>query len=189
MSIDTLIDAFVHQVNRAPRRRIREEDVPHPLREGGAEFGLYYEWTIQRFERINWIAPIEEALHRPLPPAYRSLVTRYIFPAFEVGPITLLANTGRTLYNEMFMEMLHDKVTSPILLQNGYAHFARPANGDADPICFDFNHPNVAGDCPIVRVSHQDLVATASIRVTDALAPDFTRLISRGLRPGPLSRI
>ena len=86
MNSDALIDAFVRKINRSPRRRIREEDIPERLREGGAEFGLYYDWTIQRFDHINWIEPLEARLPAPLPPAYRSLVTRYIFPAFEWPP-------------------------------------------------------------------------------------------------------
>lgn len=185
MSSDTLIDAFVRNINRAPRRRIREEDLPHPLREGGAEFGLYYEWTIQRFDHINWIAPIEATLHRALPPSYRSLVTRYIFPAFEVDSLTLLANTGRTLYNEMSMAMLHDKALSYTLIQNGYAQFARPGTGDSDPVCFDFTRSAASGECPIVRVNHHDLVATSTITVMQEIAPSFARFIDKFLDQTP----
>jgi len=45
---DTLIDAFVRKINRFARTPHSEEDIPHRLREGGAEYGLYYDWTIQR---------------------------------------------------------------------------------------------------------------------------------------------
>ena len=62
MTIDALIDAFVRKINRSPRHSIREEDIPRCLRAGSAKLGLYYDWTIQRFDRINWIAPIEAKL-------------------------------------------------------------------------------------------------------------------------------
>src|SRR5436190_707952 len=101
ITVDGLIDQFVHKVNRTPRPRIREEDIPLPLRQGGAQFGLYYEWQIQPFSHVTWIEPLEAQLPAPLPPSFRSLVTRYIFPAFEASPLLLLANTGQALYNEM----------------------------------------------------------------------------------------
>ncbi len=185
MTPDALIDAFVHKVNRLPRRRIREEDIPCRLREGGAEFGLYYDWTIQRFHHINWIEPLEAELPGPLPPAYRSLVTRYLFPAFEVPPITLLANTGQTLYHEMSMTMRHDKVLSEVLLKNGFAQFARPNTGDSDPVCFDLRQRRPTGECPIVRLEHRALVANNMIRALEEIAPSFYELVDRFVRAEP----
>jgi hypothetical protein len=185
VNTETLIDAFVRKINHSPRRRIREEDVPHPLREGGAEFGLYYHWTIQRFDRINWIAPLEEKLPRPLPPSYKSLVNRYIFPAFEIDSLILLANTGQTLYHEMSMAMVHDAVTSRVLLDKGFAQFALPQSADSDPVCFDLNAANAEGECPIVRINHQDIVVSSKVRVMDKLSPSFTVFVNAYLRSEP----
>lgn len=182
MNADTLIDAFVHKINRSPRRRIREEDIPPRLRENGAEFGIYYDWTIQRFDHINWIEPLEIQLPGPLPPSYRSLVTRYIFPAFEITPLILLANTGQTLYHEMSMAMSRDKVLSKLLLNKGYAQFARPANGDADPICFDFRQAHSDRECALVRVSHHELLASGQVQVVDEIAPSFYAFVDRFVR-------
>ena len=185
MNVDGLIDEFVGKINRSPRRRIREEDIPHRLREGGAEFGLYYDWTIQRFNHINWIKPLEAKLPSPLPPSYRSLVNRYLFPAFEISPLILLANTGQTLYHEMSMAMTRDKVLSEILLKNGYAHFARPSTGDSDPVCFDFNRKTSEGECPIVRISHHTIVFNSIVHVLDEIAPSFQELVDNYLRLAP----
>ena len=185
MNTDALIDAFVRKINHSPRRRIREEDVPHPLREGGAEFGLYYHWTIQRFGRINWIAPLEEKLPRPLPPSYKSLVNRYIFPAFEIDSLILLANTGKTLYHEMYMAMVHDAVTSQVLLDKGYAQFALPQTADSDPVCFDFNTNGAADECPIVRISHHDIVFNSQVRVMATIAPSFLQFVNQYVRVNP----
>jgi hypothetical protein len=185
LNADALIDAFVHKVNHSPRRRIREEDVPHPLREGGAEFGLYYDWTIQRFDHINWIAPLEAKLPRPLPPSYRSLVTRYIFPAFDIDSIILLANTGQTLYHEMTMAMAHDKVLSDVLLKQGYAEFAHPNTGEADPVCFDFNRKDAHGEYPIVRIRHNAVIFSGQARVMSEIAPSFSDFVREYLQSEP----
>jgi hypothetical protein len=175
----------VEKINHSPRRRIREEDVPYPLREGGAEFGLYYDWTIQRYDQINWIIPLEAKLPYPLVPAYRSLVTRYIFPAFEVDSLILLANTGQTLYHEMTMAMAHDKVLSAVLLKNGYAQFARPNTAESDPVCFDFNRRDAEGECPIVRIRHHAIVFSGQVKVMAEIAPSFSEFVSAYLRSEP----
>jgi hypothetical protein len=184
LTIDELIDAFVRKINGSPRRRIREEDIPHRLREGGAEFGLYYDWTIQRFNHIHWIEPLEAELPAPLPPSYRSLVTRYLFPAFEIAPLILLANTGQTLYHEMSMTMAKDKVLSEVLLKNGFAQFARPNNGDSDPVCFDFRQRAADGECPIVRISHHAIVSGSPIEAAEEMAPSFYDFVGRFVQLG-----
>jgi hypothetical protein len=185
---DALIDVFVRKINRSPRRRIREEDVPQRLREGGAEFGLYYDWTIRRFDHINWIEPLEVHLPARLPPSYRSLVTRFIFPAFEVPPLVLLANTGQTLYHEMSMGMAHDKALSDALLKSGFAQFARLNSGDSDPVCFDFRQRSAEGEYPIVRISHPLLLSSARAQIDEEIAPSFYEFIDRFLRKDPAER-
>jgi len=177
LNIDALIDAFVRKINRSPKRRIREEDVPQPLRVGNAQFGIYYRWAIQRFDHTSWITHLETKLPQPLPPSYRSLVSRYIFPAFEINSLILLANTGKTLYNEMSMTMAHDKVLSQVLLKNGYAQFARPHTGDSDPVCFDFNRRSIDGECPIVRINHRAIVSKSQVKVTAKVASSFIKFI------------
>ena len=185
LETDTLIDTFVRKINRSPRQRVREEDIPHRLREGGAVFGLYYDWTIQAFPYINWINPLEAALPAPLPPSFKSLVSRYIFPSFEVSSIILLANTGQTLYNEMNIAMTRDKILSEQLLTNGFAQFARPNTGDSDPVCFNFNRRNKDGEYPIVRVSHHTMVFNQLVNVVDEIAPSFHDFVDQYLRSEP----
>jgi hypothetical protein len=185
LNVEELVDAFVRKVNRLPRRRIREEDIPNRLREGGAEFGLYYDWTIQKFDHVNWVEELETKLPGRLPPSYRSLVTRYLFPAFEVAPLILLANTGQTLYNEMSMAMTQDKVLAETLLKNGYAQFARLSSGDVDPVCFDFTRRAPDGECPIVRVDHRTILLRSTVQFREEVSPSFHYFVDRFIRATP----
>jgi len=180
--IDRLIDRFVQRINGLPRHRIREEDVPLALREGGARAGLYYDWSIRRFPQINWIESLEERLPAPLPPSYRSLVTRYLFPAFEVGPLHLLANTGQPIYHEMQDTMADDKIFSPVLLKNGFAQFARPAGGGYDPICFDMRRKTADGEFGLVELDHEDLLSRGVPTPVSEIAPSFYSFIEDFLR-------
>jgi hypothetical protein len=184
LNIDGLIDRFVSHVNRTARQRIREEDLPVELREGGARFGLYYSWTIQPFSPITWIEPIESKLPAPLPPSYRSLVTRYLFPAFHLSPLMLLGNTGHSLYNEFSYAVFKNKALSDPLLRQGYAQFARPSEGDSDPICFDFNRRGPDGECPIVRLSHADVLQGKVAETLEELSPSFAVLVESVILEG-----
>ena len=175
--VDQLVNQFVDVVNRMPRRRIREEDIPLGLRQGGAEFGLYYSWTIQKFKPIHWIEPLEEKLGHRLPPSFRSLITRYIFPSFEFSPLILLANTGQALYNELSTAVFRDRLLSQALLKNGYAQFARPNSGDYDPVCFDFNRPAKNGECPIVRIDHERILLKSVAEISEEIAPSFAEML------------
>jgi hypothetical protein len=186
-NVDGLIDRFVKSINRAVRQRIREEDIPLQLRRGGARFGLYYSWNIQRFEHIHWIAAVEKKLPKPLPPSYRSLVTRYIFPAFEVPPLVLLGNTGHALYNEMSHVIFRGKVVSDALLGAGFVQFARPNSGDYDPICFDLNRRGIQGEFPIVQISYQQALLTMKPKVVGELAPSFATFVERFLEHQPFA--
>jgi hypothetical protein len=179
LKIDDLIDRFVEKINRLPRRRIREDDLPADLREGPAEFGLYYHWRIQPFTNTHWISTVESLIPGPLPPSYRSLVTRYIFPAFEAGPLLLMANTGQDLYNEMSLMLVRNKALSFGLLENRLIQFARPVTGEYDPVCFDVNRPSPEGDYPIVRVNHEPLLTGNRPLIIDELAPSFRYFIER----------
>jgi hypothetical protein len=180
--VDRLVDAFVQKVNRSPRPRIREEDIPLRLRQGGAQYGLYYEWRIQRFDSVTWVVPLEDRLPAPLPPSFRSLISRYIFPSFEAPPLILLANTGQALYNEMHTAIFRDQILSQVLLQHQLVQFARPAGGDYDPVCFDLNRRDARGECPVVRVDHEAVLMNATPRITEEICPSFEGFVERFIR-------
>jgi len=180
---DTRIDDFVRQVNARLRRRIRAEDLPPEFREGEPEHGLYYDWRIQPFSNARWITPIEAILQRPLPPSYRSLVTRYVFPAFECGPLILLANTGQSLYHEMSAVLLRNQATCRALLDSGYIQFARPATGESDPICFNYNRVDEYGEPHMVRIHQQSLLSHDGLQIAEDLGISFRALLDKLLQP------
>ncbi len=184
-TIDSLIDRFVAKINDQPRRRIRAEDLPPELRQGAPEFGLYYHWRIQPFANTQWIRAVEAILERPLPAAYRSLVTRYVFPAFECGPLLLLANTGQSLYHEMSAVLLRNQATFRSLQESGYVQFARLLTGDADPVCFAYDPHNAATDPRIVRVHQTALLNGSGVEVVEHMADSFGALIERTLQNDP----
>ena len=177
--VDALVDRFVRLINRTVRQRIREEDIPVQLRQGGARFGLYHSWKIQRFDATHWIKTLEKKLPARLPPSYRSLVSRYVYPAFEVPPLVLLGNTGHTLYSEMSYVIFRERWLSDSMIGSGFVQFARPNSGDHDPVCFDFNRPDGEGEYPVVQLSYQQALVLKKPRILREIAPSFAVFLER----------
>jgi len=81
---DLAIDHFVERVNQAPRESLPAEEVPEFLREGLPGPGG---WEVSWFIRpaaapCKWVDDFEARLPGRLPRAYKSLVARYLTPAF-----------------------------------------------------------------------------------------------------------
>lgn len=106
---DRLIDQLVEKVNSSLRDRLGAEDVPPALRVGPTDDFGWYDWQIQKSDNAAWIEPFEAKLPGPLPPAFRSLVTRYVYPAFEVGNMWLFGNTDRGSENDLRTAIFRDK--------------------------------------------------------------------------------
>lgn len=183
LEVDSLIDYWVDYINRHPRTRVREDDVPVDLRHGPPMHGIYYDWRVERCKETPWITSIEAILQDPLPACYRSLVTRYAFPAFGFGPIFLLANTGQDLYNEMGSVLLRNQATCRALLDSGFIQIARPLTGEADPICFDFNHLDDIGEPRLVRIYQSSVLASGELDIAEVIAPSFQNLLEAHLQP------
>src|SRR5690606_21606695 len=125
------------------------EEVPVRLRGGPADSERRVDWTFQRLQAAPWIESLETGLPRPFPPSFRSLVTRYMFPAFDLGPVHLFANTGEPeLEEELAARLFADPAMSEGLLANGFVQIGRPVDGSYDPVCFDTKLRRGGGESP-----------------------------------------
>ena len=175
--VDLLIDRFVEKVNSSPREPLWPEDVPPAVRQGPPDQAGYYDWQIRRSDAIDWIIPYEEKLPARLPPAFRSLVTRYIYPELHIDSLWLFANTGLDIMHEWCraadVNDAKDYLTH-LLITNGYIQFGRPYDAvNWDPICFDTNRRFNSGEYPIVQIDHE----SDKIRVRQRITPTFTEII------------
>jgi len=137
---DLAIDEFVERVNRSSREELDGEDVPGSLRVGSPPPDVFgrVSWTIVRAPSpCKWVDEFEAKLPGLLPRSYRSLVSRYLFPAFDVGSVMLLANTGSGVRDELVDSVFRDQGIWTPLLGAGFVQFGRPSTGSYDPVCFD----------------------------------------------------
>jgi hypothetical protein len=180
--VDLSIDRFVERVNRSPREALDPEVVPGNLRVGPPQRDVFdwVSWSIVRAPSpCGWVDEFEAKLPRRLPRSYRSFATRYLFPAFDVGPVTLFANTGGGVGEqwELVQAAFWDKHLSGPLLASGFVQFGRPSGGSYDPVCFDLNNRTNAGECPVVQLDHEAALVGWKVQVVAELAPSFLALV------------
>ena len=181
--VDDVIDRFVELVNRWEREPKFGNELPSWLRVGTPHNENYpdgqalYDWQVRKTDRKEWIDVLEAKLPCPFPPAFRSLVRRYVYPDFTVGPLWILANTGEPLYHEMSEFIVRDKHLNKVLHQHGYQQFARPDGGSYDPICFDTRRKLKGGEYPIVRVEHEAVLCHSRIGKVWEIAPSFLAFV------------
>ena len=177
MTVDDLIDAFVEKVNALAREPRWPDDVPPSLRLGPPNKYGMYDWKIQKQDGIDWVEAVEAKLSAKLPPSFRSLVTRYVYPEFKAQGLWFFANTSEQVADEWREWLFKDKALSGGLLREGYIQFARPDTGSYDPICFDTQHKTKDGECPIVWIDHEDILCKGKNCVYKEIAPSFVEFV------------
>lgn len=173
MSIDSDIDLFVTKINSSQREPLFPEDVPESLRIGLPDKNGQFMWSIIKANFNQWIPDLEQKLPMRFPPSYDSFISRYIFPAFEFGPVFLFGNTGSEIHSELKDKIFRDKAIADQLLPAGYLQFGNPHEGNYDPVCFDTNN----NQYPIVQIDHEEILCRSRIRVVKVIAPSFLKLI------------
>jgi len=177
LDIDNLVDRFVEKVNTGYREPIFiaiDKTPPSVLVGDTGDFGES-DWMIKPYANVDWVEPLEQRTGHEFPLAYRSLITRYIFPRFEAGNILFFANTpeGTDCY-ELRERIFCDETLHYVLSNAGYIQFGNPDPGSVnyDAACFDMNHYS-NGDCPIVTMDHEYILCDGIIDEVDQIAPSF----------------
>ena len=105
-----------------------------------------------------------------LPPS-SCFVSRYSFPAFEVGDLMLFANTGQSVRWELSDRIFADPYMSPVLLKAGFIQIGNPFFDNYDPVCFDTNAAK--REYPIVQLDHEVTLQSGGVKVVKQIAPSF----------------
>lgn len=179
MDSDAKIDDWIERVNASRREPLFDDEAPASVVVSEPMSGEYpmWDWNIKRYSNIDWIDAMQARLPAPFPPAFCSLVSRYIFPKFDFGLLCLLANTPEKMapLHELRSVIAHDEHLARVIIERGYLPFARPATGDFDLVCFDSNVKRA--EFPIVRIDHESVFIDNEICVTETLARDFLQWI------------
>jgi len=112
---------------------------------------------IREEDNKSRLGRFEEKLPKRLPQSLASFLSRYSFPVFDVGGISLFGwDSNSNAYTE---EASAAKGSlSELLLPAGYVQIGRPDTGDFDAVCFDLNEHNQNREYRIVQVDHEDIL-------------------------------
>jgi hypothetical protein len=131
---------------------------------------------IEAYSGIDWIDRILKRLPTKYPPSFMSLISRYIFDDFEVDKLWFFANRGDQGYEELSQAIFRDSIIFEVTSSKGYLHFARPADGSYDPVCFDIrNRKNK--EFPVVRLDHESILQFERINIVESLYPSLLDVI------------
>jgi hypothetical protein len=133
---------------------------------------------IQPENNIQGLNELEAKLPKRLPQSFASLLSRYSFPSFDVGGISLFAWDSAS--NEYSAKAGAVKGSfSELLLPAGYVQIGRPDTGIFDAICFDLNTRRQNREYQIVEVDHEDILIRWRITVRRELWSSFRELVDR----------
>jgi len=178
---DELVDRFVEVLNARGVESLPDEEVPEELRISGNKNSAGCAWRIRAAKLNPWVAELDKKLAEPFPVLYHSLIARYRFAEFEIGPVLFFANTGHGVFHELANCIFRDQYVSPVLLDQGLLQFAQPDSVNYDPICFDTRRSQ-NGDAPVVRIDHEDILSRNNRgRIVEEISPSFQAFIQRAI--------
>src|SRR4051812_28906617 len=84
---DSRVDTFVATVNASPKAQVSCDGIPKPCRLPDKRSDVGCDWRIVPSRDVSWIGELESQLPHQFPLTFRSLISRYLFPSFECGPL------------------------------------------------------------------------------------------------------
>lgn len=132
---------------------------------------------ISQSKNINWIGHLISILPAKYSPSFMSLITRYTFDEFTADKIAFFANRGSANSDDLINAIPKDKFIFKTTTANGFLHFARPATGSYDPICFDIRKKRNNKEYPVVRLAHEEILQFERIKIVETLYSSFPEMM------------
>lgn len=173
---DALVDDFVGYLNQAGFQPKYPKEVPEELRTSATNYEMF-QWQIRASASNLWVEKLAQHLPEKFPRPFRSLIDRYRFCNFEIGPVMFFANTGHDLLYELSARL---SKPLPMLHEHGYLQFGNPHETNFDPICFDMQRRK-RDDAPIVQLDHEEILIRSRVKVVAEIAPSFMEFMQRAI--------
>lgn len=130
----------------------------------------------RRIAATPWIAEVESRFGLSLPPAFRALVTRYVFPVVTLGEVELFANQGDGSSEDLGVAPFEDPALSAWLRSHDRLHVGRAASGSYDPACLALRG---SGEPQLVSVDHEDVLLNRRTVRDRIVATSLVELLRR----------
>jgi hypothetical protein len=84
--------------------------------------------------------------------------------------------------------VLEDKGLTDYLIPRRLVPFGKGPYYDYDPVCFDLSHRRADGECPILRLDHEDIFDDIEPVKSSVLAPSFEELVVALVKLAPTEK-
>jgi len=172
LAFSKLNDCLAHQRDPDPVHSALAIDDPD-------EHGFWYWKPIPMETGRSCLESIYAKLPGRFPRLYEELVLSYRWAEVDLKTFTLLANPPSEGLGLLLEQIHRDKHLTKVLEANGYMRFAKGPDIDYDPVCFDLRRCRQGGDCPIVKLDHEEILCNSRIREVAELAPSFRNLMMK----------
>jgi len=114
-----------------------------------------------------------------LPRLYEELILSYRWVEADLIGYRFLENPPGPDLSGLLSAILRDKHLFPTIFRHGYVQFAKGEGIDYDPVCFDSKRRRKGGDCPVVKLDHEEILCNERLVVVKELAPSFVKLVGQ----------
>lgn len=136
---------------------------------------------------VDGLKSFYHSLPSTLPPLYERLITSWRWLEVDLHRIRLFANPPGPALDGLAENIFSDPVFVSHLVKNGFVPFAFDSGERSDqhtynPVCFDTNHRNERGDCPIMGFEHESMLSFDRLGDSWVLWPSFRDLIMETIK-------
>jgi hypothetical protein len=177
-----LIDNFVATFEKVDDLSISADLNPEAskLAVGDFEEDGFSQWRpIQVATEPSALEVLYAKLPARFPPLYERLVLSYRWAEVDLGLLRLLANPPGPSVAALGEEIARDQAMQEVLVLNQCLQFGRGPDYDYDAVCFDWSRRLPDGDCPVVKIDHEEILCNRRFKIVAELAPSFRALMER----------
>jgi len=180
MDDTALIDTFVETFGtfddlHVSRDQVTGGDIAQ-LVEPWDESG-YATWRpMQGSASADDLALLYRGIAGPLPPLFVQLLRRYRWHQIDIDLMSLLGNLPPPFSG--FADVVRsDRLLFAALSRVNCVQFGRGSDVDYDPVCFDLGSRDLDGDCPVVKLDHEEILCNDRLTKVADIAPSFRALV------------
>jgi hypothetical protein len=113
-----------------------------------------------------------------LPPLFEELLLTFRWARVGLKRLYLLANPLGDDLSGFEKEIFKDHGLSAVLIKGSFIQFAKAAEFNYDPICFDTRKRTKNGGCQIVQLDHEEILCNSRIKEVAQIASSFRELVT-----------
>lgn len=135
---------------------------------------------IRREDNLSRLHKFEARLNKRLPPSFVSLLSRYSFPSFDAGGISLFGwDSTDTEFSDVVPPAKGS--LSELLLPAGYLQIGRPQTGSFDAVCFELCVQRQDREYCLVLADHEEILSNLCVRIRSGLWLSFRHFVEHQL--------